>query len=154
MTIHELTAAECEDFLGRATVGRLGCTHRDQPYIVPVSLYFDRQEKCLYGFSTVGQKVEWMRENPRVCVEVDEISDQHQWTTVLAMGRYEELDASEAQKHDRQRAMGLFQQQSRWWLPAAAKLSTGVEHASPVVYRIRISSITGRRAMRQPSEAG
>ena len=25
---------------------------------------------CLYGFTTPGQKVEWMRANPLVCVEV------------------------------------------------------------------------------------
>jgi len=151
MTIHELTAAECEEFLDRSTVGRLGCAHRDQPYIVPVSLYFDREGKCVYGFSTVGTKIEWMRENPKVCVEVDEISDQHQWTTVLVMGRYEELDASEAQKGDRQRALDLFQEHSRWWLPAGAKLSSGIEHTSPVIYRIHVLSISGRRAVRQLS---
>lgn len=150
MIIHELTAAECEEFLGRATVGRLGCAHHSQPYIVPVSLYFGREEKCLYGFSSVGKKIEWMRENPQVCVEVDAISDQHQWTTVLVMGLYDELDASEAQRRERQRALELFQEQSRWWLPAGAKLSSGAEHASPVVYRIHISSISGRRAIRQP----
>ena len=152
MIIQELTATECEDFLGRATVGRLGCALNGQPYIVPVSLYFDRVEKSLYGFSTVGKKIQWMRQNPRVCVEVDAISDQHQWTTVLVMGRYEELDASDAQQRNRQRALELFQEQSRWWLPAGAKLSSGVEHTSPVVYRIDISSISGRRAVRQPSQ--
>jgi nitroimidazol reductase NimA-like FMN-containing flavoprotein (pyridoxamine 5'-phosphate oxidase superfamily) len=154
MTIQELTAAECEEFLGRATIGRLGCAHKDQPYIVPVSLYFAREEQCLYGFSTVGKKIEWMRENPSVCVEVDAIADQHQWTTVLVMGRYEELDASDAHKRDRQRALDLFQKQPRWWLPAGAKLSSGVEHAQPVVYRIHIASISGRRAVRRPVEAG
>ena len=150
MIIHELTAVECEEFLGRATVGRLGCAHNGQPYIVPVSLYFDRVEKGLYGFSTVGQKIEWMRENPRVCVEVDAIADHYQWTTVLVMGRYAELDTSEAHRRERQRALDLFQEQSRWWLPAGAKLLSGAEHASPVVYRIHISTITGRRAVRHP----
>ena len=150
MTIQELTAAECEELLGHATVGRLGCAYRGQPYIVPVSLYFDQEEKCLYGFSTVGKKIEWMRENPKVCVEVDAIADQHQWTTVLVMGHYEELDASDVQKRDWQRALELFQKQPRWWLPAGAKLSSGVEHASAVVYRILISSVSGRRAVRQP----
>ena len=151
MVIHELTAAECEDFLSRATIGRLACARKGQPYIVPVSLYFGREERCLYGFSTVGKKIEWMRENPSVCVEVDAIADQHQWTTVLVMGRYEELDTSEEQQRARQRALDLFQDQSRWWLPGGAKLSSGVEHASPVVYRIHISSVSGRRALRQPS---
>jgi nitroimidazol reductase NimA-like FMN-containing flavoprotein (pyridoxamine 5'-phosphate oxidase superfamily) len=150
MTIHELTAAECEEFIGRAAVGRLGCSHRGQPYIVPVSIYFGREERCLYGFSTLGTKVEWMRENPKVCIEVDAIADRSQWTTVLIMGRYEELDASGAQGRERQRALDLFQEQPRWWLPAGAKMSSGVEHSSPVVYRIHILSITGRRAVRQP----
>ena len=151
MIIHELTADECEEFLRNATVGRLGCAHRGQPYIVPISLYFGREEKCFYGFSTVGRKIAWMRENPNVCVEVDAISDQYQWTTVLVTGRYEELDAAdEKQRRARQRALDLFQEQSRWWLPGTAKLSSGAEHGSPVVYRIHISSVSGRRAMRQP----
>lgn len=152
MIIHELTAAECEEFLRDATVGRLGCAHKGQPYIVPISLYFGREEKCFYGFSTVGRKIEWMRENPSVCIEVDAISDPHQWTTVLVMGRYEELDASGEQRPARQRALDLFQEHSRWWLPGSAKLSSGVEHGSPVIYRIHISSVSGRRAVRQASQ--
>lgn len=149
MTIHELTAAECEEFISQAAVGRLGCSHLGQPYIVPVSLYFWREERCLYGFSTLGTKVEWMRANPKVCVELDAIADRYTWTTVLIMGRYEELDASGAHASERQRALDLFQEHPRWWLPGGAKLSSGVEHPSPVVYRIHISSISGRRAVRQ-----
>ena len=150
MTIHELTSAECEEFLRDSTVGRLGCAHKGQPYIVPISLYFGREERCLYGFSTVGRKIEWMRENPSVCVEVDAISDQYQWTSVLVMGRYEELGASDEQRRARQRALDLFQGQSRWWLPGGAKLDSGAEHGAAVVYRIHISSVSGRRAARQP----
>ncbi len=149
MTIHELTVAECEAFLGNATVGRLGCAHRNQPYIVPVSVYFSRDEKCVYGFSTVGQKIEWMRENPNVCLEVDLISDQREWTTVLAVGRYEEL--GDSHRAERQRALELFQGHPRWWLPAGARLVSGGEHASRVIYRIHISSISGRKAVRPPS---
>lgn len=150
MTIHELTVAECEEFLSHAAVGRLGCSHMGQPYIVPVSVYFGREEKCLYGFTTLGTKVEWMRANPKVCIEVDAIAERYQWTTVLVMGRYEELDASGAHGQERQRALDLFQEQPRWWLPGLAKVSSGDEHSSPVVYRIHISSISGRRAVRQP----
>jgi len=153
MTIHELTVAECYEFIGHAAVGRLGCSHRDQPYIVPVSVYYGREERCLYGFSTLGTKVEWLRENPKVCIEVDAIADRSEWTSVLIMGRYEELDATGAHGRARQRALELFQEQPRWWLPGGAKVSSGVEHASPVVYRIHISSISGRRAVRQPQGA-
>src|SRR5262249_37750915 len=70
MLIHELTRTECTDILGRSSIGRLACSHFDQPYIVPISYSFDAEEDCVYGFSTVGQKILWMRENPKVCLAV------------------------------------------------------------------------------------
>ena len=150
MTIHELTGPECEEFLNQATIGRLACARKDQPYIVPVSLYYAREERCLYSFSTAGKKIEWMRDNPKVCVEVDAITDQYQWTTVLVTGRYEEIDLSEQQQTARQRAMQFFQQRPLWWLPGGAKLASGVEHDAAVVYRIHVASMSGRRAVRRP----
>ena len=94
MLIHELTRAQCLEVLMRVSVGRLACARHDQPYIVPVSFSFDPTDACLYSFSTVGQKIHWMRENPRVCVEVDEIDDHMHWTTVIVTGRYEEIRES------------------------------------------------------------
>ena len=151
MIIHELTAAQCEEFLTRATIGRLGCARHNQPYVVPVSLYFDSGENCLYSFSTVGRKIHWMRDNPRVCIEVDDIADQFHWTTVLVTGRYEELGDLESERSARQRVLAFFQQQPQWWLPGAAKLASGEEHSAPVVFRIQITSLSGRRAARPPA---
>ena len=148
MIIHELTAAQCEEFLTQAVIGRLGCAQHNQPYIVPVSVYFDRGEKCLYSFSTVGRKVQWMRDNPKVCIEVDDIADQFHWTTVLVTGRYEEIGDLEGERSVKERALALFQQHPQWWLPGTAKLASGVEHETPVLFRIRITSVSGRRAAR------
>src|SRR5688500_16233879 len=94
MLIHDMTVAECHEVLGRTRLGRLACALDDQPYIVPIFFYFDITDPYLYSFSTVGQKIEWMRGNPKVCVEVDEISDQFHWTTVVLFGLYEELRSS------------------------------------------------------------
>ena len=91
MRVHELTVAQCKELLGRASLGRLACARDDQPYIVPIFFSFDARETCLYGFSTAGRKIEWMRGNPKVCVEVEEIADKSHWTTVLVTGRYEEI---------------------------------------------------------------
>ena len=148
MIVYELTSAQCHDVLSTASIGRLGCALNGQPYIVPISLYFDREAKCLYSFSTVGTKIQWMRQNPSVCVEVDDIANQFDWTTVLVTGRYEELDDSDQGKSERQRALELFQAHPQWWLPVTAKLASGLEHDAPVIYRIHIISVTGRRARR------
>jgi nitroimidazol reductase NimA-like FMN-containing flavoprotein (pyridoxamine 5'-phosphate oxidase superfamily) len=145
MVIHELTPAECRDALTRTNLGRLGCAHENQPYITPIYFSYDAAEHCVYSFATAGQKIEWMRGNPRVCLELDDIVDQANWTTVLAFGRFEELAAGPGQSAALDRARELFEQRPAWWLPAASKLVSGHEHASPVIYRIRLDHVTGRR---------
>ncbi|QJX01265.1 pyridoxamine 5'-phosphate oxidase family protein [Frigoriglobus tundricola] len=94
MVIRELNREECLRVLAQAEVARLACAHENQPYVVPVSLAYDETSGCLYGFTTPGQKVEWMRTNPLVCVEVDEIAACDRWVSVIATGRYEELPAA------------------------------------------------------------
>ena len=146
MRIHELSATECVTILERTDLGRLACAHHDQPYIVPIHFSFDRARRCLYAFSTVGQKIEWMRENPKVCVEVEDVTDRTHWTTVLAFGRYEEMGDSAEDEAARRTASALFEQRQVWWLPAAAKIVSREERGSVLIYRIQIDRLTGRRA--------
>ena len=148
MLIHELTPAECRDVLGRATYGRLGCSREEQPYVVPFVFMLDPSGTCLYSFSTLGQKIDWMRENPKVCVEVDEVVDQFNWMSVLALGRYEEIRDARHDEELRRQANDLFQHRAEWWFPALGKLASAEEHHSTVVFRILIDKLTGRRAAR------
>ncbi len=147
MIIHELTHAECLAVLSRATVGRLACTRDDQPYIVPITFYFDGTAG-LYSFTTVGQKIKWMRENPKVCLETDDVVDRFHWTSVVVTGSYEELGDARGGGDELGRAVEFLQQHAQWWLPGAAKLATGEAHTWPIVYRIRIAAVTGRRTGR------
>jgi nitroimidazol reductase NimA-like FMN-containing flavoprotein (pyridoxamine 5'-phosphate oxidase superfamily) len=89
-----------------------------------------------------------MRENSRVCLEIEEVSDKDRWTTVLAFGRYEEIHQNPEESEARHRAEQLFLQRHEWWLPAAGKLE-GRERPDVVVYRIQIDRLTGRRATRE-----
>ena len=66
-----------------------GCWYENQPYVVPI--HFACEDTYLYGFSTLGQKVKWMRANPKVCVQTDEIENQSEWISVIVYGEYEEL---------------------------------------------------------------
>jgi nitroimidazol reductase NimA-like FMN-containing flavoprotein (pyridoxamine 5'-phosphate oxidase superfamily) len=148
MVIHELTPDECRQLLADNTLGRLACARSDQPYITPLFYYFDATDDCLYAFATVGQKIEWMRDNPKVCIEVDQITDQFQWTTVVAFGRYEELSEAAGAGPVLERARALFERNPNWWLPGTGRLVSEGERETPVVYRIRIDRATGRRASR------
>ena len=144
----ELNDQEIEGVLLGAMIGRIGCHVDARTYIVPISYSFDRAGNCLYGFSTLGQKIVWMRANPKVCVAVDEVADQFNWNSVLVIGRYEELrDAHEA-REPWQRVHELFEQRQTWWLPATGNLATGDERETPIFYRIRVDRLSGRRTTR------
>ena len=148
MLIRELTPTECADVLQRTILGRLACTRDGYPYVVPVHFSFDIERACVYGFSAVGQKVHWMRANPRVCLEVEEVTNKDHWRTVLIFGRYEEIQESPEEAEARQRALDRFRQRPEWWLPAGATVESRHPEAA-VVYRIQIERVTGRQAMRR-----
>jgi len=109
MVIREMSEGECRRVLSRARLARLACAHENQPYVVPVYLAYEATG-YLYGFTTPGQKVEWMRINPLVCVEVDEIATYDQWVSVIVFGRYEELPEAPASKGAHLRASERPQQ--------------------------------------------
>jgi nitroimidazol reductase NimA-like FMN-containing flavoprotein (pyridoxamine 5'-phosphate oxidase superfamily) len=145
--IQELTRQECLDLLSRTRLGRLACAEGTQPYVVPV--YFVYDKNSLYSFSTVGQKIEWMRANPLVCVEADEVVSPQQWVSVVVFGRYEELLDVPGWQGARAFAHKVLQQNAMWWEPAYVK--TGYRDRQrplvPVFYRIHVVRITGHRAI-------
>jgi len=113
-----------------------------QPYVVPV--YFAYHEGWLYSFSVAGKKIDWMRANPLVCVEADQMRREH-WATVVVFGRFEELSDTPQYRNERTFAMNLLQHRAMWWEPASAKkIPDDAPATVPVFYRIKIEQITGR----------
>ena len=153
MLILELTNEECVEILTRLRFGRLGCSRDNQPYVVPFNFaYHDRH---LYSVAAPGQKIEWMRTNPLVCVEADEIVDHDHWTSVVVQGRYEELPDTPEGSADRQMAYARLERRAGWWEPACVRETQrgAVEQVIPMYYRIHIDRVTGRRAKPDPVEA-
>lgn len=152
MLINEMNEQECGAFLENASLGRLGCSLNNQPYLVPV--FFAYEPDYIYVLSTLGQKIEWMRKNPKVCVEVDEIANQSQWTSVVASGSYQELP--EPQYTDElEHARKLLGKHERWWQNALGErqLRLGDELVDPLFFRVHIESMTGLRAVDDSAEA-
>jgi uncharacterized protein len=153
MLILELSNQECFKVLTRLGLGRLACSRDNQPYIVPI--YFAYREGHLYSFAMLGQKIEWMRANPLVCVEADEIVNYHHWISVVVQGHYEELPNTSEWQAERMLAHELLEQRAMWWEPAYVRTShlVAADELIPIYYRIHIDHVTGRRAMPDPVEA-
>ena len=128
--------------LASTQLARLACARGMQPYIVPI--YFAYQDHWVYSFSMPGQKIDWMRANPLVCVEADEMR-REQWATIVVFGRYEELCDTPEFLSERALAFNLLQRRAMWWEGAAEKpRPAGTPAAIPVFYRIKVEQITGR----------
>lgn len=143
MLIHEMTPGECRAALARMDFGRLACARDDQPYVVPI--YFAYDGDSVFGLTTQGQKIEWMRSNPRVCLEVDERSSHDRWVSILVLGNYEELAETPDCEGARTHALELLQRREGWWQPASVS-RPGREQRAPIFYRIRVTQMTGLRA--------
>jgi nitroimidazol reductase NimA-like FMN-containing flavoprotein (pyridoxamine 5'-phosphate oxidase superfamily) len=118
-----------------------------------VPIYFAYEAERLYGFGTLGQKIEWMRSNPLVAVEADEVKSHLEWTSVVVRGRYEEFPDTPEYADRRQQAQSVLEKRSLWWQTGFASAQTRgrFNRDLPVFYCIHIDEVSGHRAMPDPT---
>jgi uncharacterized protein len=137
----ELSRGEIDEFLSGQRIARLGCHADGTTYVVP--LIYAYEDGAVIAVTTEGRKTAMLRENPEVCVEVDEYDadGKGSWRSVIAQGTYEELagDAIEP-------ALALLRERFARAAGRAAeprRLGPGV-----VVLRISLDDVTGRSVER------
>ncbi|RXK62905.1 hypothetical protein ESA94_06490 [Lacibacter luteus] len=141
-----LSKGEIEELLYGSNLGRIGCSYNGKTYVVPVNYIYDG--RCVLAHSVEGMKIQIMRKNPSVCFEVDEISNNKNWKSVIAQGTYTEL-TGERERYD---AMKLFVDRMLKLKisstthppePEPERLHNS-SSAKPVIYRILLTEKTGR----------
>ena len=147
MIVKELTEHECTNLLTGAKLGHLACARDNRPYVVPITFAF--ADNHIYSFSLIGQKIEWMRQNPDVCLQVDDFEESRGWKSVVAYGVFEELPDRIGSKRERDHAWSLLSKHANWWEPGGLKPVTAAPASSHLFYRIRIERLTGRQAVEE-----
>jgi uncharacterized protein len=143
----KLLPHEMEMLLRRNVLGRIGCTDGDRIYVVPVN-YILEDETILCN-SQPGMKIHLMRENPKVCFEVDEMKSFTQWQSIIVHGRYEEITGRK-EKHDAALTFitHMMRQEVAKIAPATRPMVVPVHprsfKARTIFYRIVIAEMTGR----------
>ena len=133
--ISEIGYRESRELLRNQNIGRLGCCREGMPYVIPVNYFFDGDD--IYIHSMPGRKIQIMRANPYVCLQVDEIEDTFNWLSVIAFGRFEEVhDTTE-----RDRILAAMFQRFPHLTPVESKARDSMSEV--IVFRIRIERITG-----------
>ena len=137
----ELSPAEVDEFLRGQRIVRLGCHADGVTYVVPLIYAYD--DGAVVAVTTEGRKTAMLRENPRVCVEVDEYDTDGKgsWRSVIAHGTYEELAGDEVEA-------GLSLLRERFARTAGRSAEPRPLGANVVVLRIRLDEISGRSVER------
>ena len=120
-----------------AKVARLGCVVNGEPYVVPINCHLDGD--CLYSHSLPGLKISALRENPRACVQVDEIESDLHWRSAIAFGKFEEI----SKPNERAEALNKLLREFPMLTPVESVIAVDGAAAEVIVYKIRIERITG-----------
>lgn len=134
--MRDLSPEEIEQFLRGQRIARLGCHAGGETYVVPIIYAYD--DGAVVTVTTEGRKVAMLRENPRVCVEVDEYeATRGSWRSVIAQGAAEELAGAEIEA-----ALALLRE--RFARTAGRDAESRPLGPGVVVLRIRLDEVSGR----------
>jgi len=142
----KLNTEEIEQVLMHQVVGRLGCHADDITYVVPVSYAYDG--RFIYGRSFEGMKIDMMREDPKVCFQIDIMNNMSDWQSVIAWGIYEELknptERNEALQQLMDRRLPLLSSETTHLSPVWPFTPHDISEIKGIVFRILVTKKTGR----------
>ena len=118
-------------------VARLGCIVNGEPYVIPINCLLDGD--YVYSHSLPGMKITGLRENPRACVQVDQIESDLHWQSAILFGRYEEVTRS----NERAEILAKLLRKFPMLTPVESAIAIDGAVAEVIVFRIRIERVTG-----------
>ena len=145
----DLTTSECTRVLRDNFMGHLAFISKEQPFVIPITYYFDPTDNTVISYSALGHKIHAMRENKSVSMVVEDIQSMTNWESVMIHGTYEELEGSTAKQklHQfTQGVKGLLLQKEQKEVEFISEFSSKLySRGVPIVYRINILEIRGKR---------
>ncbi len=140
IAVEEMNTEQIKEVLQRIGYGHLNMARGHHPYVVPIHYVYD--DPFVYFYTTEGKKTEIIRANPEICLQVEEVSDEKNWQSVIVVG-----DAAEIRgKEEREQALKIILEANPTLTPALSIrwLDCWVRENVEVIYRIRPRMMTGR----------
>ncbi|WP_298493651.1 pyridoxamine 5'-phosphate oxidase family protein [uncultured Algibacter sp.] len=129
-------------------IGYLSFISNNEPYVIPITYYYNKDEDCIISYSSEGHKIEAMRMNKSVSLGVTNIMSINNWESVLIRGTFEELVGTHAKHQLHKFSVGikkiiLIQENKAKQLISdfSSKIAT---KGLPIVFRIKVSEIIGK----------
>lgn len=129
-------------------IGSLGYIYQNRPFVVPITYFYNTEQKNIICYSAIGHKINAMRKNHFVSLSVTDIESINEWKSVLIQGMYEECSGSEAKALLHQFSLGvkeLIVRKELRDLHFLSEFSSKRENDEiPIVFTISMNEITGR----------
>jgi uncharacterized protein len=140
IAVEEMGSGQIREVLKRVGYGHLGMARGSHPYVVPVHYTYD--DPYIYIYTTEGKKTEIIRDNPEVCLQVEEVCDNKDWQSVIATGEAVRITGAK----ERKRALKLILASNPTLTPAVSIrwMDSWVRENIEVVYRVLPRMLTGR----------
>ena len=136
--VKNLNENEARDLLNDQKFGHLGCVlESGEPYVVPVNYLF--KDDGIYVHLLPGQKLDAMRVNHKICLQVEKIIDSCRWQSVIAFGEFQEIKRINAKIE----ILKEFSVRFEHLAPVEAMIEEEWNLGGTVVFRINIKRITG-----------
>ena len=138
--VQEMDNKDIKTLLQRVGYGHLGLVRETHPYVVPIHYAYENPH--VYIFTTEGKKTEIIENNPEVCLQVEEVTDEKHWQSVIVTGDAVQL----TDKKEIKQAMDLILARNPRLTPALSIhwMDQWVRGNLQVVYRITPTIMTGR----------
>ena len=146
--IKDLELEEGLEILSNNYLGHLGYISGKSPFVTPITYFHDAEEKSILSYSANGHKIDAMRQNKFVSLQVEQVQSIQDWSSVQVHGTFEELIGSTAKLNLHKFAQGVQDTIERikgkkpnFISDFSSRLQ---EREMPIVYRIHIETISGK----------
>lgn len=139
--IGTLDSQEALSLFEQCRFAHLACHHHADLYLVPISYVY--ADGVLYSHSEPGRKIDIMRKNPHVCIQVEKVEDYFHWRSAIAWGDFEELTGDQAAGAMRILLKKVSEEADSMQLSSLG-LDMTAQLESAIIYRIKINKVTGR----------
>lgn len=145
----DLTVNEIIRVLKNNYIGHLGFIAQLVPNVLPITYYYDEPDNTIISYSSEGYKIDAMRKNSLVCLQVEDIVSNYNWQSVLAYGTFEELSGADAKQKLHSFTEGVkgvvLRKENREAEFINEFSSKMYSRGSPIVYRVKINDFIGKR---------
>ncbi len=149
--IQNLEENHCIQLLSSNYIGHLGFISNNWPYVLPITYHYDQTKNSIIGYSGEGHKLNALRKNNSVSLEVSEINSVNKWKSIMIQGTFEELKGIDAKAQLHEFAIGVKRLMSEKGKKEYHFLHEFSGNSNTLgiakVFRIKVLDITGKRRL-------